>query len=107
MKRTLLLFTAFIITLGLAAQDKLSPTIKKGTRLGYIAHTGDGQDIPFSISFDSATTDFVKLGWVIEGLGSGGWIMKKNSLDNALLGFWDQPQAGTDVDLPDDRLVLL
>jgi len=50
---------------------------------------------------------YVKMGWNIEGVGSGGWIMKKNSLENATHGFWDQPIAGSDVDLSDDQSVLI
>lgn len=107
MKRSFFLSFFFLLAIAVSAQDKINPVIQKGTRLNYIAHTGDGQDIPFTITVDSATTDFVKLNWSIEGLGSGGWIMKKNSLEKAVLGFWDQPAAGSDVELPDDKIVLL
>lgn len=84
MKKTFFFLIAFIIALTAGAQDKLNPAIKKGTRLNYVAHTNDGRDLPFTITFDSATADYVKLNWAIEGMGSGAWIMKKNSLDKAV-----------------------
>ncbi|TMI91722.1 MAG: hypothetical protein E6H06_16000 [Bacteroidetes bacterium] len=102
------IFLAFFSMMCLTAlsQDKISPVIKQGTKFNYIVHTG-GQDYTFSTSLDSVSLGYIKIGWMIEGLGSGGWIMKKNSLEKATHGYWDQPIAGSDVELPDDQNVLI
>ena len=88
------------------SQDKVTPVIKQGSRFAYIVHTA-GQDVNFSSSIDSVSAGYLKLGWDIEGLGTGGWIMKKNSLEKATNGYWDQPLAGSDVELSDDQTVLV
>ena len=87
------------------AQDRLVPVIKQGSKLAYVLHV-NGQDLDFFVSIDSASPDYLKLGWEISGLGSGGWIMKKNSLAKATNAFWDDPAAGLDAELPDDQTVL-
>ena len=86
-------------------QDKSAPTLKQGSKLAYVVHA-DGQDLDFFVSIDSASTDYLKLGWEISGMGSGGWIMKKNSLTKATNAFWDEPAAGLDTELPDDQNVI-
>lgn len=102
-----ILFALFtLVSLSAISQEKLNPVVKQGTKFNYIVHTG-GQDYNFSASLDSIAPGYVKMGWTIEGLGSGGWIMKKNSLEKATHAFWDQPMAGSDVDLADDQTVLL
>ena len=88
------------------SQDKVAPVLKQGSRLTYIVHSG-GQDVNFSTSIDSVSPGYLKLGWDIDGLGTGGWVMKKNSLEKATNGYWDQPLPGSDVELPDDQAVLI
>ena len=105
MKNIFLAISA-LLSLSAISQEKLNPSVKQGTKFTYIIHTG-GQDYNFSTSLDSVSANYIKMGWNIEGLGSGGWIMKKNSLENATHGFWDQPVAGSDVDLADDQAVLM
>lgn len=88
------------------AQDKVSPVIKKGSRLGYTLLTS-GQTIPFTAVIDSLGSDYVRIGWTIEGMGSGGWVMKKRSLETAKNGYWTQPTAGTDEELDEETAVLM
>ena len=94
-----------LVSLSAVAQDKVNPIIKQGSKLTYVVHT-QGQDFDFFVSIDSVSTDFLKLGWEISGLGSGGWIMKKNSLAKATNVYWDEPAAGLDTELPDDQSVI-
>ena len=105
MKNIFLPFFA-LISLAAFSQDKVNPAIRQGTKFNYVVHTG-GQDYNFSASLDSVSPGYIKLGWAIEGAGSGGWIMKKNSLERATHGYWDQPLPGADVELPDDQNVLM
>jgi hypothetical protein len=88
------------------AQEKFVPDIKKGTSLHYSAFV-NGQNFPCTFSFDSVAADYVKIGWTVEGFGSGGWIMKKKSLDNGTRGFWSQPNPGMQEELGDDQTVLV
>jgi hypothetical protein len=104
--KNIFLVVSALVSLSAVSQDRLNPAVKQGTKFTYIVHTG-GQDYNFSTSLDSVSADYVKMGWNIEGLGSGGWIMKKNSLEKGTHGFWDQPIAGSDVDLSDDQTVLM
>jgi hypothetical protein len=104
MKNTLT--TLFVLLSVFAfAQDKSAPILKQGSKLAYVVHV-NGQDLDFFVSIDSASADYLKLGWEISGLGSGGWIMKKNSLAKATNAFWDEPAAGLDTELPDDQNVI-
>jgi len=104
--KNIFLAVSALVSLSAVSQDKLNPAVKQGTKFTYVIHTG-GQDYNFSASLDSVSANYVKMGWNIEGMGSGGWIMKKNSLEKATHGFWDQPTAGSDVDLSDDQAVLM
>lgn len=47
------------------------------------------------------------MGWTIEGLGNGGWVMKKKSIEGATKGVWEEPISGSDMELADDKAVLL
>src|SRR5215470_14987734 len=94
-----------LVSLSAVAQDKVNPIIKQGSKLTYVVHT-QGQDFDFFVSIDSVSTDYLKLGWEVSGLGSGGWIMKKNSLAKATNVYWDEPAAGIDTELPDDQNVI-
>jgi hypothetical protein len=102
------LLFALLLTCSFAgmAQDKFNPTIKKGSKLSYALFTG-GQTIPFSASIDSLGKEYVKIGWNIEGIGTGGWIMKKKSLESANKGYWSQPSPGSDEELGDDMTVMV
>jgi hypothetical protein len=102
------LFLAFCLfgTLAIAAQEKFSPAIKQGSKLNYTA-TNQGQDTPVFITVDSLSPEFVKLGWNIEGLGNGGWVMKKKSLENATRGWWGEPVPGNDMELSEGENVLI
>ena len=107
MKRILFAILISVFTIALHAQEALSPTIKQGVKIHYTVTSGGGQEFPLLISIDSLAPGYVKLGWNIEGMGAGGWVMKKNSLDNATRGWWNEPSAGNDVDIADEQLVLL
>ena len=107
MKRIFAAITISVIAITLHAQDALNPSIKKGVKFHYTVNTGDGQEIPLLISIDSLGPQYVKLGWNIEGMGAGGWVMKQNSLENATRGWWGEPVAGSDVDIADEQTVLL
>jgi hypothetical protein len=105
MKKMLLLlglFSAFVSF----SQDKYSPDVKQGAKLNYVVFSED-QQIPLFISVDSLSSDFVKLGWNIEGFGNGGWVMKQKSLQSANRGLWNEPMNGMDQELPDEQTVLL
>jgi hypothetical protein len=75
MKNIFLAISA-LLSLSAISQEKLNPSVKQGTKFTYIIHTG-GQDYNFSTSLDSVSANYIKMGWNIEGLGSGGGIMKK------------------------------
>jgi|SRR5688572_25261919 len=107
MKRIVAAFAISVIAITLHAQEALNPTIKRGVKIHYTVNTGDGQEIPLLISVDSVAPKYVKLGWNIEGMGAGGWVMKENSLNNATRGWWGEPVAGSDMDIADEQLVLL
>jgi hypothetical protein len=87
------------------SQVKLNPIIRQSSHFNYIVHA-NGQDFNFLASIDSVSPGYMKLGWVIDGLGPGAWIMKKNSLEKATNGFWGEPTPGSDMELPDDQMVL-
>ena len=88
------------------AQDKVNPAVKKGSKFTYTLFTG-GETIPFTAVVDSLGSEYVKIAWNIEGMGTGGWVMKKKSLESASRGYWSQPTAGTDEELSDESTVLL
>jgi hypothetical protein len=87
------------------AQDKYAPVIKQGTVLHYTVYA-EGQNISSTFSFDSVTSNCIKVGWNIDGLGTGSWLMKNKSLDNGTRGFWSQPTPGLQ-ELGDDQTVLV
>ena len=107
MKRIVAAFAISVIAITLHAQEALNPAMKKGVKLHYTVNTGDGQELPLLISIDSVAPKYVKLSWNIEGMGTGGWVMKETSLNKANRGWWGEPVSGSDMDLPDDQLVLL
>lgn len=92
--------------LATVAQDKVTPVVKKGSKFTYTLYTG-GNSIPFTAVVDSLGAEYVKIAWNIEGMGTGGWVMKKKSLETATHGYWSQPTAGTDEDLGDETTVLM
>jgi len=87
-------------------QDKYSPVIKQGTKLNFSALV-NGQNFPCVFSLDSLSANYVKVGWMVEGFGSGGWVMKSKSLESGNRGFWSQPNPGTVEDLADDQVAIL
>lgn len=102
-----LLFALFLIcALASVAQDKINPAIKKGSKFSYTLMTG-GNSIPFTAVVDSLGSDYLKIAWTIEGMGAGGWVMKKKSLETATHGYWSQPTPGTDEELGDETTVLI
>jgi len=105
MKKYLFILCLAFMYIFACAQEKSTLVIKQGTKLNYFVLTPDGQSLPFSASLDSLSADYIKIGWSIEGLGSGNWIMKKNSLDNAARGRWGQPVSGSDEEVPQDEAV--
>ncbi len=101
------LFALFLMSaLATVAQDKVNPVVKKGSKFTYTLFTG-GNTIPMTAVVDSLSTEYVKIAWNIEGMGTGGWVMKKKSLETATHGYWSQPTAGTDEDLGDETTVLM
>ena len=102
----ILLVLSFAFSIAANAQQAGIPSIQKGTKLNYIVYA-NGEEVPLTVTMDSIATDFVKLGWSIAGYGSGGWIMKKPSLDKGNRNAWEQPGLGMDTELPDDQVVLL
>lgn len=106
MKRSLGIIGILLVSLCSMAQEKYAPVIKQGTKLNYFA-LANGQSIPFAATFDSVAADYVRLGWNIEGLGTGTWIMKKASLDGATNGHWGQPAPSVEDVLPDNESVLI
>jgi hypothetical protein len=105
MKKLLCLFlisSSFAVN----AQVATVPAIHQGSRLNYIVYT-NGDEVPLTVTFDSVSTDYLKLGWMVEGFGAGGWIMKKPSLDKGNRNAWEQPAAGMDTELPDDQVMLV
>lgn len=104
--KKLLLALCLLGSLTTFAQDKVNPGIKKGSRFSYTIYT-NGQTIPFTAVVDSLGSDYVKIGWALEGMGTGGWVMKKKSLESANRGYWSQPTAGTDEELPDESTVMI
>lgn len=104
MKR--ILFAAFLVlTIGGHAQDKYTPDIHEGTKLNFTVL--NDENTPLVISVDSLAADRIKLGWNIEGYGTGGWIMKQKSLDSATRGWWNDPVVGTDDEISDEQTVLI
>src|ERR671912_2702554 len=87
-----------------SAQQNATPSIHQGSKLNYVVYA-NGEEVPLTVTLDSITPDYVKLGWSISGYGSGGWIMKKPSLDKANRNAWEQPGLGMDTELPDDQVV--
>jgi hypothetical protein len=88
------------------AQDKYSPVLKQGTKLNYSAMV-NGQNFACVFSLDSMAAGYVKIGWSVDGFGSGGWVMKSKSLESGNRGMWGQPNPGITEDLADDQVVML
>ena len=59
------------------------------------------------ITVDSLSADLVRLKWEIAGYGDGIWNMRKKTLESAKAGYWDEPTSGGEVNVPDDKAVLL
>ncbi|WP_315819061.1 hypothetical protein [Paraflavitalea speifideaquila] len=68
--KKLLFALCLLITAGVTAQDKTNPVIKKGTKFSYTLYTG-GNSIPFAAVVDSLGSEYVKIAWNIEGMGTG------------------------------------
>ena len=100
----LVCFLAFAF--GVNAQEPSNIQIKKGSKLTYNISTSD-RDIPFLIIVDSISPAFVRLKWQVEGHGDGSWSMKSKSLETGNRGAWEDPQVGTDTELPEEQTVLL
>jgi len=95
-----------LITTAGFAQDKYAPAIKQGTALHYTVYA-QGQNIPCVFSFDSVASNCIKVGWNIDGLGTGSWLMKSKSLESGTKGYWGQPTPGMQEELGDDQTVLV
>lgn len=104
--RKLFIVLAILTSAVLQAQDKFNPEIKQGSKLSYLVNV-NGQEIPLIISYDSIATDYLKMGWSIQDMGSGTWISKKNSIENGTRGWWDEPAPGMDTELSDDQTILM
>jgi len=105
MKKIIFALSLFVAAASFA-QDKFSPALKQGTKLNYAAMV-NGQNFSCVFSLDSLTAGYVKIGWSVDGFGSGGWVMKSKSLESGNRGFWSQPTPGMVEDLADDQVTLL
>src|SRR6476619_2475362 len=90
----------------LLAQDKVSPTIKKGTTLTYLVSV-NGQSFPIQMRVDSISSDYTRFNWSMSDGSSGTAINTKASLDNAVHGFWGELHSGEDQTMPDDQSILM
>jgi hypothetical protein len=106
MKKIIMGLGLLVAVISLRAQEKFAPVIKQGTKLGYTGAV-NGQNFDLSFSFDSLAADYVKVGWNVDGYGSGNWIMKTKSLESGTRGYWSQPSPGATEDMADDQIVLL
>ncbi|WP_205508053.1 hypothetical protein [Longitalea arenae] len=106
MKKIVLGLSLLVAVISSQAQEKYVPAIKQGTKLGYSAGI-NGQNFTVSFSIDSMTADYVKLGWNVDGYGSGTWVMRNKSLESGTRGYWGQPSPGATEDMADDQTVLL
>jgi hypothetical protein len=105
MRKIIYSLCLLIATAGFA-QEKYAPVIKQGTVLHYTVFA-QGQNIASTFSFDSVAANCIKVGWNIDGLGTGSWLMKNKSLDNGTKGYWSQPTPGMQEELGDDQTVLV
>jgi len=90
----------------LLAQDKVSPTIKKGTTLTYLVSV-NGQSFPIQMRVDSISSDYARFNWSMSDGSSGTAINTKASLDNAVHGFWGELHSGEDQTMPADQSILI
>ncbi|HSB94197.1 MAG TPA: hypothetical protein VLC28_13830 [Flavitalea sp.] len=104
--KTILMLLSFTFSFAANAQQASIPAIHKGTKLNYVVFA-NGDEVPMTVTLDSVSANYVKLGWNIGGYGSGGWVMKQPSLEKGNRNAWEQPGVGMDTELPDDQVVLL
>lgn len=104
--KKMLVAICLLLAAGVLAQDKFSPDIKQGTVLSYTIFV-NGQNITSNFSFDSVASDYIRVGWNIDQLGIGSWVMKTGNLNNGVRGYWGQPTAGIAEELPEDQTVLI
>ena len=95
-----------LVALSSMAQEKNASVIKQGSKMHYSAFL-NGQSFPCIFSLDSVTATYAKVGWTVEGFGSGSWIMKSKSLESGIRGYWNQPSPGTDEELAEDQTAIL
>lgn len=88
------------------AQNKYMPVVKQGSKLTYSVITNNGA-IAFVLKLDSLTSDYIKFGWLADDQSSGSWIMKKQSLESANVGFWNQPEPNTAFELQGNQSVVV
>ncbi|THU41924.1 hypothetical protein FAM09_07430 [Niastella caeni] len=104
--KKIMLGLCLLAALSSNAQEKYTPVIKQGSKLHYSAAL-HGQSFPCTFSLDSVSVNYVKVGWLVEGFGSGTWVMKTKSLESGSRGYWGQPTPGTQEDMADDQTVIL
>jgi hypothetical protein len=104
--KKIMLGLCLLVALSSMAQEKYAPVIKQGSKLNYSAFV-DGQTFPCVFSLDSVTANYIKVGWNVEGYGSGSWIMKSKSLETGIRGYWSQPSPGTQEEMADDQTAIL
>ena len=104
--KKIILGLCLLVALSSMAQEKYAPVIKQGSKLRYSAVL-NGQTFPCTFSLDSVTATYAKVGWDVEGFGSGTWVMKSKSLESGVKGYWSQPTPGTQEELPDDQTAIL
>jgi hypothetical protein len=104
--KKIMLGLCLLMALSSMAQEKYAPVIKQGSKMHYSAFL-NGQTFPCIFSLDSVTATYAKVGWTVEGFGSGTWIMKSKSLESGVKGYWNQPSPGTDEVLAEDQTAIL
>ena len=104
--KALLLIVMLTVSFASFSQGKFLPEIKTGTKMQYTA-TVNGEQIPVGFSIDSMLTDYLKIGWSVEGYGEGSWIMNKKSLQSGTGSIAENPEPGVQMVLPDDKVQLI
>jgi hypothetical protein len=104
--KAFLLFAAIILSVAGFSQSKYLPEVKSGTKMQYLANV-NGQEIPVGFKIDSMTSDYLKVGWSVEGYGEGAWIMNKKSLQSGTGGVGENPEPGVEQVIPDDKIQLI
>ena len=88
------------------SQEKISPQIKKGSTLTYQVSV-NGQQFLVQMKIDSIGPEYSRFNWSMQD-GSGGYVINaKNSMENAIKGYWGQLNNGEDMTMPPDQSIII